>query len=479
MATTGDCGLGGGGSSTYIYQGYGITATPNPINNTGTVAVNTTTLTTFINTFGFVTSTGATINASDTQVVFMNGTTPVGSANLTYNSSTQTLTTANIGIGTGLISGGSGNLIFEVTSPNSAIAFQNQTNFSQVAFDLLNQSTLSDVTMQFPTHSALLAATGDNISEFTNNSGYITSTSINGVSSSTFYIKGTGNITSTISGASTTFSLTGVIPATNGGTATTTALGTNAFNSTAFISTSTYNASMTIATAAPLTGGASLTNGSTVSLALTTPLASTYGGTATTTAVGSAAFINIPISIANGGTGTTTAAGALSNLGGITTSTYNGNFGTMANVNSPVPIANGGTATTTAEGARSNLGAAASGANSDITSLSALTNATATGNISTASFLASTTAQVNGTSSLIGNNEFGTSTLATNSNETHWYSSSATSTFFQIGATSTATSSYKVTCFGIVPAGVASGTTMLYMDWTTAGVLQTSTSACP
>ncbi|MBI2592753.1 MAG: hypothetical protein HYW37_01140 [Candidatus Colwellbacteria bacterium] len=41
----------------------------------------------------------------------------------------------------------------------------------------------------------------------------------------------------------------------------------------------------------------------------------------------------------------------------------------------PVPIANGGTAGTTASGARTNLGAAASGANSDITSITGLTTA--------------------------------------------------------------------------------------------------------
>lgn len=50
---------------------------------------------------------------------------------------------------------------------------------------------------------------------------------------------------------------------------------------------------------------------------------------------------------------------------------------------SPLAVANGGTGATTASGARTNLGAAASGANSDITSLSGIT-----GGISTPTFIA-------------------------------------------------------------------------------------------
>ncbi len=49
--------------------------------------------------------------------------------------------------------------------------------------------------------------------------------------------------------------------------------------------------------------------------------------------------------------------------------------GNAANVTGVVAVANGGTGATTAAGARTNLGAAASGANSDITSLSGLTTA--------------------------------------------------------------------------------------------------------
>ena len=48
--------------------------------------------------------------------------------------------------------------------------------------------------------------------------------------------------------------------------------------------------------------------------------------------------------------------------------------GTAANITGVLPVANGGTAASTAAGARADLGAAASGANADITSLSALTS---------------------------------------------------------------------------------------------------------
>lgn len=51
---------GGGGSSTILYQGYAITLTPNPINTTGTVAVNTSTLTSYIATLGYLTVASGT-----------------------------------------------------------------------------------------------------------------------------------------------------------------------------------------------------------------------------------------------------------------------------------------------------------------------------------------------------------------------------------------------------------------------------------
>jgi hypothetical protein len=64
--------------------------------------------------------------------------------------------------------------------------------------------------------------------------------------------------------------------------------------------------------------------------------------------------------------------------------TFNGNTtGTAANVTGVVAVANGGTNATTAAAARSNLGAAASGANTDITSLEQDVAIVATGTVGT------------------------------------------------------------------------------------------------
>jgi hypothetical protein len=61
---------------------------------------------------------------------------------------------------------------------------------------------------------------------------------------------------------------------------------------------------------------------------------------------------------------------SITTLGTITTGVWNG---------TTIAVANGGTGATTASGARTNLGAAASGANSDITSLTGLTTALSVG----------------------------------------------------------------------------------------------------
>lgn len=90
------------------------------------------------------------------------------------------------------------------------------------------------------------------------------------------------------------------------------------------------------------------------------------------------------VTVANGGTGATTLTGYVygNGSGTMTASTtipgtaISGNItGNAANVTGTVAVANGGTGGTTAALGRSGLGAAASGANSDITSLTGLTTA--------------------------------------------------------------------------------------------------------
>ena len=106
------------------------------------------------------------------------------------------------------------------------------------------------------------------------------------------------------------------------------------------------------------------------------------------------ASIATPISIADGGTGATTASGARINLGGTSVgigvftavtaanaraaiggaaSGANSDITSLTGLTTPLAVSEGGTGATTASGARANLGSAASGANSDITSLTGLT----------------------------------------------------------------------------------------------------------
>lgn len=96
------------------------------------------------------------------------------------------------------------------------------------------------------------------------------------------------------------------------------------------------------------------------------------------------------LDVDNGGTGATTAAGAQINLNVPSTSGTGATgtwpisvSGNAANVTGTVAVVNGGTGATDAAGARTNLGAAASGANSDITSMTGIT-----GGISTPDYIA-------------------------------------------------------------------------------------------
>ncbi|CAB5238308.1 hypothetical protein UFOVP162_31 [uncultured Caudovirales phage] len=144
-------------------------------------------------------------------------------------------------------------------------------------------------------------------------------------------------------------------------------------------------------------------SGTVTSVAATVPaFLSVAGSPITTSGTLAISYSGTALPIANGGTGQTTAPAAITALTGTQTSGYylrsdgtnsslaaivaadvptlnQNTTGTAANVTGTVAVANGGTSATTAGGARTSLGAAASGANTDITSV-ALT----TGTISTA-----------------------------------------------------------------------------------------------
>jgi hypothetical protein len=85
---------------------------------------------------------------------------------------------------------------------------------------------------------------------------------------------------------------------------------------------------------------------------------------------------------------------------------------------------------------------------------------------------------VGGTTStaIIGNLSVGTTTTST-AQLYIWGSKNQTSTFM-IGATSTATSSYRTGCIEMTPS-VATGSTIIYWDFTSGGNIQTSTTGCP
>jgi hypothetical protein len=216
---------------------------------------------------------------------------------------------------------------------------------------------------------------------------------INGVGVGT----GSGSVTSVaVSGGTTglttsggpvttsgTITLAGTLAVVNGGT------GQTSYTNGQLLIGNTTGSTLTKAT---LTAGSgiTITNG-----AGSITIASTAGGGSVTSVDGSGGTTGLTLTggpitgsgtltlggtlaVANGGTGAVTASGARLNLAAAASGS-NSDITSLSGLTTALSVAQGGTGGITAAAARTSLGAAASGANGDITSITGLTTALSVG----------------------------------------------------------------------------------------------------
>lgn len=291
----------------------------------------------------------------------------------TQTSGSGTYTATSLGSGTAIYAGQAGNQFqfYSLASPNAAITVSLNTDMNYVwltfnpgevdknslggeALTVANGGTGSG-NASGARASLGAAASGAN-SDITSLSGLTTALSVpqggTGATTLTGYVKGNADSAFTASTTIPVSDLSGTLAVTSGGTGATTASGAR---SNLGAAASGANSDIT-----SLTG-------------LTTALSAAQGGT------GQSSYTIGDLLYAS----TTTALSKLNDVatgnalisGGVGTAPSYGKIGLTTHVSGTLPVANGGTGGTTASDARSNLGAAASGANSDITSLSGLTTA--------------------------------------------------------------------------------------------------------
>jgi len=214
--------------------------------------------------------------------------------------------------------------------------------------------------------------------------------------------------------------VTGVVAVANGGTgATTTALALTALGAAASGANTDITSLGGLTTALSIAQGG--TSATTASLARTALSAASSGANSDITSL---TGLTTALTVAQGGTGATSftageflvggGTSAVTSTNSISGTAVSGNIsGNAANVTGVVAVANGGTNATTAPLARASLSAAASGANTDITSLGGLTTALSIGQGGTSATTAPLArAALGATTKLTGTLDFSSTTVA-------------------------------------------------------------------